>query len=947
MKRLSLVVLAITVIAMPVAFGKAKLVEKVTKKGNEIVIPYERYVLDNGLNVIIHEDHSDPIVHVDVTYHVGSAREEIGKSGFAHFFEHMMFQGSDNVADEQHFKIITEAGGTLNGTTNKDRTNYFETVPSNQLEKMLWLEADRMGFLLDAVTQKKFEVQRATVKNERGQRYDNVPYGLVSEVASKNLYPYGHPYSWLTIGYLEDLDRVDVNDLKNFFMRWYGPNNAVLTVGGDVNTPQVLSMVEKYFGSIPRGPEVTKTILPKVELESNRYVSMVDNYANLPMLRIVYPSVPNYHPDEAPLDCLAEILGQGKNSLFYKNFVKAQKAVYAGVSNPCSELAGEMTISVIPYPGQSLLDMQTIVDETLKEFEQKGVTDDDIEKFRSSMAANLIGRLENVSGKVSTLAAFYTFTGDANRIGKELKRYTAVTKEDVMRVYNEYIKGENRLVLSVTPKTQTENTVAATNYTVSEAGYKAPDYGYDGLKYVKAKDNFDRSVLPPAGKNPVVNVPDYWTAKLPGQVDVIGTKSDEIPMVTYLMEFKGGKMMDANNLSKVGISNMFAAMMEEDTKNMTAEELSVALDKLGSSISFNSSTDGINVRVRSLSNKIGETMDILKERILNPKFTQEAFDRNKKQVIEGIKNSKTRPTYVASTVFDQILYGQGNILAWPSSGTEATVANIELSDIENYYKNYFSKYDARVVVVGDIDKKDALSHLSFFEELPSYKVNLPALPMSPQLDKKNTIYLVHVPNAAQTEFRIGTLTGLKYDALGDYYKSNIMSYPLGGAFNSRLNLDLREDKGWTYGARSYYLANKYVGSYEFSSGIKADATDSALTHIVDILNDYRNNGITAEELAFTQMSIGQRDARNYESGYQKAGFLSRILEYNLTPDYPKKQNEMLSKMTVNDVNNVIKTRLPKVEDMYIVLVGDKDKIMDGLTKANYTIVELDADGNRL
>ena len=262
-------------------FSQAKLVQKVEKKGNEIVIPFEKYELPNGLIVIISEDHSDPVVHVDVTYHVGSAREEIGKSGFAHFFEHMMFEGSDHVADKEHFKVVTESGGTLNGSTNRDRTNYFETVPNNQLEKMLWLESDRMGFLLDAVTQQKFEIQRETVKNERGQNYDNRPYGLAGEVTSKALYPYGHPYSWLTIGYVEDLNRVGVNDLKHFFLRWYGPNNATLTIAGDVNTKDVLQKVEKYFGPIPRGPEVTPVQLPPVKLSNTEYVSYVDNYAKL------------------------------------------------------------------------------------------------------------------------------------------------------------------------------------------------------------------------------------------------------------------------------------------------------------------------------------------------------------------------------------------------------------------------------------------------------------------------------------------------------------------------------------------------------------------------------------------------------------------------------------------------------------------------------------------
>ena len=927
------------------SFAQTRLVEKVTKTGSEIVIPYEKYILNNGLTLIIHEDHSDPVVHVDVTYHVGSAREEIGKSGFAHFFEHMMFNGSDNVADEQHFKTVFESGGTLNGTTNRDRTNYFETVPSNQLEKMLWLEADRMGFLLDAVTQPKFEIQRATVKNERGQNYDNRPYGLALEAMSKTLYPYGHPYSWLTIGYLEDLNRSDVNDLKNFFLRWYGPNNATVSVGGDVKPAEVLKMVEKYFGPIPKGPEVRPAVLPAVSLDSNRYTSYVDNYAKVPFLMVSYPTVPNYHKDMAALACLAQVLGQGRNSVLYQNLVKTQLALQANAFSSLSELAGEFIFQIVPLPGKTLSDMENLFRASLDSFEKRGVTDEDIEKFKGGMESQLINGLQSVSGKVSQLASFQTFTGNPNKMADLLKMYTSLTKEDVMKAYADYIKGKGAVVLSIAPKGQEQNIAREDNYKTDSSNYTKPDYGYAGLKYIKAKDNFDRKKMPGSGANPVVKVPAFWKKTLPNGAKIIGAANTELPLVTLSLTIPGGHLAQAKDLSKLGLASFFADMMAEDTKNYTAEQLAVELQKLGSSISVTSGTDGITYTVQALKKNLDKTLALLQERLLNPKFTQDAFERNQKQILETFKVQKSQPSYVANVVFSKMNFGANNILGLSQEGTEETVKKITLQDIQDYYNNYMTSNGAKVVVVGDIKQEEILPRLSFLNKLPNKKIVLPK-PAAHQVVDKTKVYLVDVPKAAQSEFRIGYATGLKYDATGDYYKANLANFPLGSVPSGRLFLNLREDKGWTYDARSAFSGDQYSGDFELSSGIRANVTDSALAETMKELKNYLQNGPTNEEVAFMKSAMGQRDALRYETGAQKASFIGRILEYNLPANYVDVQNKILQSMTAAQLKATANKHI-KPEKMNILLVGDKATILDKVKKLGYEVVELDADGNKL
>ncbi len=927
------------------AIGQTKLIEKVEKKGDEITIPYEKYMLPNGLTLIVHEDHSDPLVHVDVTYHVGSAREELNKSGFAHFFEHMMFQGSENVADEQHFKIVTESGGTLNGTTNRDRTNYFETVPANQLETMLWLEADRMGFFLDAVTQEKFEVQRATVKNEKGQNYDNRPYGYFQELSAGVLYPYGHPYSWLTIGRLEDLDRVNVEDLKKFFMRWYGPNNAVLTVGGDVNPKDVVKLVEKYFGTRPRGPEVKKMKLETPALEANRYASYVDKNIRFPALVMTYPTVPRFHPDEAPLDCLAEILGSGKNSYFYKKFVETGKAISASTNNPASELAGELTMFVLPFPGNTLSDFETEIASILAEFEKDGVAEEDVEKFKAGMESNMINGLASVSGKVSQLASYETMYGNPNALGYDIKRYANVTKEDVMRVFKKYIKDKPAVVLSVLPNADTQPAKPDTYAIPMEGENTYPVTDYSKLTYKRATgDKFDRKQRPGLGENPLAKVPEFWKEEFKNGVKIIGTKSDEIPTVSIQLTINGGHLMDANDMSKAGLSSLTAAMMNEATKNFSSADIERELEKLGSNVSISSGSTSTVMNISTLKKNLDRTLELAEEMLLRPAFKEEDFDRLKKQQLEGIQASEKDPASIASVVFDKLIYGENNIMAVPESGTSETVEKITLDDVKAFYANYLTPSLSELVIVGDVDQKEIMPKLDFLREWTGKKAMLPEMPERKDVEK-TIIYFVDKTDAPQSQIRVGAPSDLTYDATGEYFRSYLMNFPLGAAFNSRINLNLREDKGWTYGARSYFTGNEYPGAYMVSTGVKASASDSSLVEIMKELKDYQENGITDDELSFMRKAIGQSDARRYETPWQKASFLQRILHYNLDRSYVDEQAKIIDSITKEEINALAMKHLD-YKKMKILMVGDEATILPKLKELGYEVILLDEKGEK-
>ena len=917
------------------------LIERFDGDDRGLSIPYSKYRLDNGLTVVLHEDHSDPLAHVDVTYHVGSNREEPGRSGFAHFFEHMMFQGSEHVADEEHFRIVTNAGGTLNGTTNTDRTNYFQTVPVNQLETVLWLEADRMGFLLDAVTQEKFEIQRATVKNERAQRVDNQPYGRALETLNQALYPEGHPYSWPVIGWTEDLNRADLDDLKRFFLRWYGPNNAVLTIGGDIDPTGTLEQVVKYFGPIPAGPEVEDLPEQPAELEADRYVTLEDNI-HLPALAMMMPTVHAGHADEPALDAAAKILGQGQASLLYQRLVQSGRAVQASVSHFCKELACEVWFIVIqnPQSGESLAAMETAVRETLDEFAQRPVSADDLKKFKAQYEAGRVFGLQSVAGKVSTLAAFETFTGSPAGIGEEIERYLAVQTDDVERVFERYIQDQPAVILSIVPNGRTELAAAEPNFDAGERDLPE-SYGDEdaALAVRRAEDSFDRSQRPTPSMNPQVELPPIDDRALANDVRVLTVTNAETPTVTLRAVLGFGQRDEPSG--KAGLASLTAALMGEATQQRSAADFAEALERIGASVRVSPGTYQTTVTLNTLARHLDEAVDLMLERMLEPAFTEQDFERVKQQTIEALKQARKTPDGLAARAIGAVMEGPESPLSYPRAGIPDTVANLTLDDVRAFHAEHVPARLEGVLVSTSLPTDTTLEAIDALGGLETAAAERAAIADRPTIEGR-TLYLVNKPEAAQSSLRTGQ-PAIPYDALGDFYRAGLANFALGGTFNSRINLNLREDKGYTYGARTGFSGGPERGSFRFSSEVNRDATAASIVEVIEELERYVETGMNAEEFEFTRAAIGQRDALQYETPARKLGLLGNILTYDLPLDYRSRQNEIL-RTVERDTLNEVAARLIDPNNMAVVVVGDEAAIRPELEALDMPIVELDEDG---
>ncbi|MGL4193514.1 MAG: M16 family metallopeptidase [Vibrio sp.] len=913
------------------------LIEQVPAQPGKVMIPYSKYRLDNGLTVILAPDHSDPLVHVDVTYHVGSAREEIGKSGFAHFFEHMMFQGSQHVGDQQHFRLITEAGGTLNGTTNRDRTNYFETVPANQLEKVLWLEADRMGFLLSAVSQRKFEIQRDTVKNERAQNYDNRPYGLMWERMGEALYAEGHPYSWQTIGYVSDLDRVDVNDLKAFFLRWYGPNNAVLTLGGDLDVQQTLAWVQKYFGSIEQGPEVVDAPKQPARLSEDRFITLEDRVQQ-PMLLIGWPTQYLGADDQVALDVLANVLGSGNNSLLYQELVKTQKAVDAGAFQDCAELACTFYVYAMAPAGEAgqlaPLYQQTL--QVLQKFKQQGVTTQRLEQIIGSQEANAVFALESVQGKVSQLAANQTFFKQPDRIASQLEQLRAVTPQAVQQVFGHYLDDQPKVTLSVVAKGKTDFAVRAATFTTPAR--QLPEYQKiteQQLAYRQVKDDFDRAHIPAVAEPVQARLPMLYRVDFDNGVQLLGTQTDETPTVLMEIQLPAGERQVA--IGKEGLANLTASLLQEGSQQRSAEAIQAQLDQLGSSVQVSAGAYSTSIVVSSLSHNLAATLQVVKEMLLTPAFNHSDFVRLQQQMLQGLVYQHQQPSWLASQATRQVLWGE-SLFARSGEGSEASVAELTLQDVQRFYRQHYTPHGAQIAVVGDISAAEITQQLQFIADWQGQPAPLIQPQTIPHLTQQK-IYLVDKPGAPQSIIRM-VRQGLPFDATGELYLTQLANFNLAGNFNSRINQNLREDKGYTYGAGSYFASNREVGAIVFNAPVRADVTLDAIQEMIKEMRQFSQTGISEPEMAFLRLAVGQQEALLYETPAQKAQLIANILTYSLDRDYLQQRNQMVKNVERTTLNQLA-AQWFNPDDYQIIVVGDSQRLKPQLQKLGIALEELE------
>lgn len=902
---------------------------------SELNIPYEKFTLANGLDVILHEDHSDPIVAFAIQFHVGSGRESEGHTGFAHLFEHFMFSRSENVALGQFDEIIQNAGGSSNAGTGNDATTYYEVVSKNALEKVLWLESDRLGFLTNAINKKALNIQQNVVQNEKRQYEDNAPYGYTDWVISKNLYPKGHPYNWTVIGEMDDLFKASVGDAKTFHDTFYIPNNATLVLSGDFNPAEAKKLIEKYFGEIKPGKNLEKPKSQPVTITQTKKLYHEDNFARASQLTMAWPTVEQYSPDSYALDYLGQLLSRGKKAPMYK-VIEKEKKLASGprADNGSMEVAGAFTITVTANEGVSLKDVEAAVFESFKRFETEGFTEADVERIKAGLETRFYNGISSVLGKSFQLAQYNEYAGSPDYYKTDLEKTKAVTKADIIRVYEKYIKGKPYVETSFVPKGQPD--LAAVGSVI--AGVKEEDIlnatkvqidesTNDGV--VKTPTAFDRTVMPFDGPEPVVTIPIVWNDKLSNGLAVWGIEQNELPLVQFNIVFRGGHYLD--KLEKPGVASMTASLMNQGTKNKTPQELEEAIETLGARININSSGPAITISANCLVRNFDATLALLEEMLLEPRWDADEFAMAKTRVMNNLKRQKASPVALASETFMQKVYGAGHIFSVNASGTLESVPTITIDDLKSWYATNMAPSVANFHVAGNIRQDHIMKSLqSLASKWQAIEVVFPVYPLPAPL-LKSEIFFVDVPGAKQSTIRIGNLALAQSDP--DYFVATVMNDHLGGNFLSLVNQVLREQKGFTYGASTSFNGSYIPGPFNASSMVRSSATLESVQIFKNLMENYRN-GISESDLAMTRNYLIKSYALSFETLNALTGMLGEITMYNLPKDYVRTEQETIRNMTA-DRHKALAQKYINPDKMYYVISGDAATQAEQLTALGF------------
>jgi len=910
-----------------------------------VAVEYEKYELPNGLDIVLHVDRSDPVAAVAMTFHVGSAREVQGRTGFAHLFEHLFFLDSENLGPGGLDRLMNRVGSSTNGSTNRDRTNYFEVVPKDALEKALWAESDKLGFFINTVTQSVVNKERQVVKNEKRQGVDNQPYGHASYVIDRALYPDGHPYRWQVIGSLADLDAASLTDVKEFHTRWYGPNNATLVVAGDIDVAQTRAWIEKYFGEIPSRPmpEVARPAV--VSLAATKRLMHEDNFARLPQLTLAWPAVPLYHPDSYALNVLAQLLADGKRAPFYEVIVEElQLAPAVSAGNGAQELAGRFTIQIRAHEDKDLDAVLDGVNRAFARFEERGIPADELERVKAGYETGFYSGLSSVLGKAFQLAQYNIFAPSPGYLSEDLSRLLAVSEADVRRVYETYVREKPYVAASFVPRGSAGLALEGSEpadvveepIVPGEGEFTLPTRGSE-----RTASAFDRSAEPALGAPPTLNAPAVAGDTLANGVRILVIEDHELPLVQFELRLKGGMLLD--DPERIGIANLLAETMTEGTARRTPEQLEQAIDMLGASINVNSSRESFSISGSTLARNFAATLALVEEILLEPRWDTVEFALAKQRVRNTLRQRLANPAALAQDAFARLIYDQ-HILARNPLGQLDQIDGFTVADLQAYYQRALVPGVAAFQAAGAVSLADVTGALGGLAS--RWSPRDVALPDPPAwAPERAGLFFLDVPDAKQSVLAVGYLALPETHA--DFYPASVMNFRLGGGgFASDLTQVLREQKGYTYGVGSGFNGSSLPGPFQISSSVRSNVTLESL-QLVKGLVEQHGRTFDGEDLEATRDFLLKNNAMAFETLGAKLGILRDMNDYGFPADYVLQRESIVRDMTIERIRELADLYLDSRQMAWLV-VGDARTQRDRLRALGLGApIPVDREGRRI